>query len=218
MEHAYQPAATDAFPTQPNSYIQDVYTTHVFKNVDNTPGNDLIISAHPNGIAFITLAPSHAACSLLSTTTSTTEQPGIDLDASLAFDVGYQQPGHEPSRKSLLNATFVKGRGPLINPDQPMCKLQLVSKKDNSSVPPVPLSNEASTTTPVNSSTELVEEDQHFLITLPVVKGILVEINQRILNLTGQALLKMLKDEYIAILELKPSEMTKLRELRDGKT
>jgi hypothetical protein len=45
------------------------------------------------------------------------------------------------------------------------------------------------------------------------VKGILVEINKKIVDLRGTALLDVLRDEYIAIIELKPVEIEKLKEI-----
>ncbi|KAG7668835.1 hypothetical protein Ndes2526B_g00541 [Nannochloris sp. 'desiccata'] len=204
--HAYQPAATDTFPTIPNSYINDNYVTHIFGNVNSTPGNNLVISAHPNGIAFITLASSHAAFNISATSS---QPPATDakeditsVDACLSFDVGYQQAG-EASGKSLLHAKFIKGRGPLISPDQPICKLEL--SRTQVTVSSIPHISEAASL--VDSS----ENSEFFLISLPVVKGGLVEINQSIINSKGKALLQVLKDEYIAIIELRPSELDTLR-------
>jgi hypothetical protein len=210
--HAYQPAATDTFPTIPTSYLEEHYTTHVFRNVDNTPGNDLIISAHPNGIAFITLASTHAAFTATSPSLPLDPEPLLpdtnqEIDASLDFDVGYQaQPqqsgqqasGSSSSGNNLLHAKFVKGRGPLITPDQPLCRLKIIKETSSEAAAP-PASTGKKT-------------DQNFLVALPLVKGGLVEMNQRIVDLKGKALLNVLRDEYIAILELKPSELQKLRE------
>ena len=205
--HVYHPAATDTFPPTPTSYLEEHYTTHIFNNVDNTPGNDILISAHPNGIAFITLAPSHAAFN--TTTSSITNPPGINhLEASLRFDVGYQSVQDKKSScKSLLDVKFNKGRGPLISPDQPLCKLQFTPKQAETA----DISSATHTEAPElgsNSTTSTTE----YLISCPLVKGLLVEINKKMNNLKGNALLEVLKDEYIAIIELKPSEMEKLRE------
>jgi hypothetical protein len=210
--HAYQPAATDTFPTIPSSYLEDNYTTCIFKNVNNTPGNDLVISAHPNGIAFITLAISHAAFKI---SAIHSQQRAINakeddtlVDACLTFDVGYQQPG-EASGKSLLQAKYVKGRGPLISPDQPICILQL-------SGTPVSEVIDGKETIPHISSETIprVGSSTHsgkFSITLPGVKGRLVEINQKITTLKGIDLVNVLRDEYIALVELRPSELDTLR-------
>jgi len=210
--HAYQPAATDTFPTIPSSYLEEKYITRIFKNVNSTPGNDLDISAHPNGIAFITLASSHGAfCTSATKTQSQATDDTEDnahVDAFLAFDVGYQHSG-EASGKSLLDTKFIKGRGPLISPGQPICRLELSGRSITEFI-------DGTDTTPHTSSeaAPLVgsgKSSKSFLITLPVVKGGLVEINQKITKLKGMALLQVLRDEYIAIIELRPSELDTLR-------
>jgi hypothetical protein len=219
--HAYRPAATDTFPTTPNSYLENAYTTHIFKSVDNTPGNDIILSAHPNGIAFITLASSHAAFNTITTTASLTDLPTGDAstlleDAFLAFDVGFQQPGTASTTtatgKSLLDAQFNKGRGPYIQPNQPLCRLFLVNNTtempNTESIPPVIMPGAT-----IDTTTTTEQKTREFLVTLPKVKGILVEINKKIVDLRGTALLDVLRDEYIAIIELKPVEIEKLKEI-----
>lgn len=194
MEMEYSPAVTDTFPTYPKSYLEEHYVTHIVKNVDNTPGNDIVIAAHPNGITFITLAPSHAVFNTPTPNSSTLTSPTIvenqDLEACLKFDVGYQQSEDQGGKcKSLIDAPMCKGRGPFISPDQPLCKLQFTS-----------------------TSTSSTSGTSEYLIICPLIKGLLVEINQKIVKLRGDALLQKLKDEYIAIIDLRPSEVEKLRE------
>ena len=65
----------------------------------------------------------------------------------------------------------------------------------------------------IDTTTTTEQKTRDFLVTLPKVKGILVEINKKIVDLRGTALLDVLRDEYIAIIELKPVEIEKLKEI-----
>ena len=141
---------------------------HIAQNVRNTPGNDLAVCAHPNGITFLSLAHSHA---VFRETDAMADAPLPH--ATLSFSTG---PG-----KSLLNAEFRKGRGPFIQPGQVLCMLTL--------------SHSENTASSRNGYSQ-------FMIASPV-RGALMEVNPRLTGLEGAALLTVLRDEYVLILEMK---------------
>ena len=195
---AYQPAVGDTFPPIPKSYIEEHYITHVFKDCRNTPGNDIAVLAHPNGITLITLAPSH---SFLREDPPTNEcATASSNDLRLTFDLG---------GKSLLDAEFRKGRGPLIHPGQAICKLILGQPGQASNAPED--QDNGQVTEPVARVDENQGDEIEIVIVSPV-RGALMEANNRLLNLDEKTLRAALRDDYIMIVELKPFELEKLKQ------
>lgn len=195
---SYQPAADDTFLPIPKSYLEENYIIHIAKDAKAIPGNDIAVYAHPNGITLITLAPSHAA---FREDPTTPNQPVSKIITGLAFDWG---------SKSLINAEFKKGRGPVVHPGQALCKFTVQEAHADTAT------GQEARETVTGSGADAASIDNsngaiEYVVTSPV-RGALVEINKQLIDgLAGEALRGVLRNEYIAILDLKPAELEKLK-------
>lgn len=181
-EIEYRPAPEDAFPPRPPSYLEQNYTMHVFRDVADIPGNDILAAAHPNGIAFLTLAPSHAA--LRQAGLGDTGDDAIDGDTAvrLAFELpeppaergggggrGGGRGGHRKGKKNKAADVY-------FAPGQKIARL---------------LCGESG------------EDGQQEWVLASPLRGRLVEANAALEGLQGVELLKALRDGYLAVLEVK---------------
>ena len=183
----YNPAPDDVFPPSPPSYLDSTYTCVTIKNASGIPGNDILVCAHPNGIAFLAFAPSHE--SLASPPTL------IDFNVSPSLN--------------LFNAEFRKGRGPWIQIDQPLFKTVGVAMKTDTDSSGHGGGGEYSVVSPVHGI--LVEINHRMLPSYSNnssggVSMSVVETPEEI-----EKAVQVMANEYIVLLQLKDSEIERLK-------
>lgn len=197
----YKPAPEDAFPPRPPSYLEQNYTTHVFRDVAGAAGNDILAAAHPNGIAFLALATCHAALRQAGLGDAGHAANDASSPARLVFDLpqpaerggggrggrggggGGRGGAHRKGKNGRASDIF-------LVPGQIVARLRCGGGCGES------------------GGCGGEDGQQEWVLASPL-RGRLVEANAALEGMEGVELLTALRDGYLAVLEVKTGEVAR---------